>query len=209
MRHELTTTTSEVGDRAANTGAPMLYRVILTGVSACLLVAATYLCQASNAHAQTASASTNYCWIDAATGKPAPLGPPGWSPTGMGGKLGENPDPNHVVHGGHTFVKQPDGTWIDAATGSPAPLGPPGWSPTGLGGKLGENPDANHVVHGGHTFVRVPCPPPAGAASSAQSGPSAQPAPDTGSRVPAFGFGFGIGGFGRGQDRSKDSAGRP
>ncbi len=207
MRRELTTTVREVGDRAANNGAARLHRVILAGVSACLLVAAAYLSQSSNAHAQTAAASTNLCWIDAATGNPVATGPPGWSPTGYGGIPGENPDANHVVRGGHTFVKQPDGTWFDAATGKPVATGPPGWSPTGYGGIPGENPDVNHVVHGGHTFVRVPCPPPAGASASAQPGPTAQPQPDTGSRLPAFGFG--IGGFGRGQDRNKDSGSRP
>jgi|GEM_PF-2643528 len=211
MRHELTTTASEVGDRAANNGAAMLHRVILAGVSTCLLVAATYLSQSSNAHAQTAPDSTNYCWIDAATGNPAPLGPPLWNPAGSAGSNSRNnPDANHVYYGGHTFVKQPDGTWIDAATGNPAPLGPPGWNPAGsAGSNSGNNPDANHVYYGGHTYVRVPCPPPASAPSSAQSGPAVQPPPETGSSVPGFGFGFGVGGFGRGQDRNKDSGGRP
>ncbi len=108
MRHELTTTASEVGVRAANNGAAMLHRVILAGVSTCLLVAATYLSQSSNAHAQTAPASTNYCWIDAATGNPAPLGPPGWNPAGSAGSnSGNNPDANHVYYGGHTYVRVP------------------------------------------------------------------------------------------------------
>jgi hypothetical protein len=158
MRRELTTTVSEVGDRAANNRAAMLHRVILAGVSTCLLVTATYLSQSSNAHAQTAPASTNFCWIDAATGNPAPLGPPLW-------------DPNPTVK------------------------------------SMGNNPDANHVYYGGHTFVRVPCPPPAGASESAQSGPTAQPAPDTGSSLTTFGFG--IGGFGRGQIVIKTAAVAP
>ncbi len=100
----------------------------------------------------------NDCWIDAATGYQVSTGPPGWSPTGAGGTPGENPDANHVEHGGHTFVRLPDGTWIDAATGHQVSTGPPGWSPTGAGGEPGENPDPNHVEHGAHTFVRVPCP---------------------------------------------------
>jgi hypothetical protein len=135
--------------------------------SACVLA---FALQVSRVSAQTpqfsaAALAADACWTDAGTGKPVAVGPPGWSPTGLGGRLGENPDPNHVVHGGHTFVRRADGSWIDASTGNPVLLGPPGWSPTGLGGRLGENPDPNHVVHGGHTFVRVPCPPPPGASS--------------------------------------------
>src|SRR5580700_10847414 len=81
----------------------------------------------------SARAQTAYCWIDAASGSPVPLGPPGWSPTGIGpNPYASNPDPNHVSYGGRNFVKLPDGSWIDAATGNPAPLGPPGWSPTGI-----------------------------------------------------------------------------
>jgi hypothetical protein len=97
-----------------------------------------------------ANAQTAYCWIDAATGHSVLTGPPGWRPTGGP----NNPDPNHVEFGGHTFVKLPDGTWIDAATGHSVLTGPPGWRPTGGP----DNPDPNHVEFGGHTFVRVPCP---------------------------------------------------
>ncbi len=209
MRHELTATASEAGDRAANNRAARLHRVILAGVSACLLVAAAYLSQASNARAQTAPASTDYCWIDAATGERVETGPLGWDPNPGSYRAGNNPDANHVEFRGHNYVKQPDGTWIDAATGSPVETGPPGWDTNPGSIRAGNNPDANHVEFRGHTYVRVPCPPPAGGPASAQSGQAAQPQPETGSSVPGFGFGFGFGGFGRGQDRSRDNDRRP
>ncbi len=120
MRRELTTTASAVGDRAANNRAARLHRVILTGIAACLLVAATYLSQSSNAHAQTAAASTNYCWIDAATGNPVETGPPGWDPNPGSYRAGNNPDANHVEFRGHNYVRVP----CPPPAGAPAPAQP-------------------------------------------------------------------------------------
>jgi hypothetical protein len=154
----------------------MLRRVILAGLSTCFLVGAACLGQSTNAQAQTTASfapgqiATGSCWIDAQTGAAVLTGPPGWDPNGAqtyGGR-GSNPDPNHVELGGHTFVKQADGSWIDAAGGNPVRTGPPGWDPNGAqtyGGR-GSNPDPNHVELGGHTFVRVPCPPPSTASST-------------------------------------------
>ena len=71
-------------------------------VAGAALIAATGVSKA--AFAQT----TTYCWIDAATGNPAPLGPPGWSSTGAGpNPYASNPDPNHVSYGGRNFVRVP------------------------------------------------------------------------------------------------------
>jgi len=119
----------------------MLRRVILAGLSTCLLVAAV-LSQPSAAQAQTAASNGN-CpyWIDEGTGVRPPLGPPGWS--GPGG-------PANVVYGSHSYVRLPGGGWIDEGTGVRPPLGPPGWS--GPGGPA-------NVVYGSHSYVLVPCPP--------------------------------------------------
>jgi hypothetical protein len=145
-----------------------------------------------------------YCWIDAETGNPAPLGPPGWSSTGAGpNPYASNPDPNHVSYGGRNFVKLPDGSWIDAATGKPAPLGPPGWSPTGAGpNRYASNPDHNHVSYGGRNFVRVPCPKKARKEQDdTEHRTAVRPVPD-------ISIGIGIGGErrdDRGNDRGRDS----
>src|ERR1700690_4022098 len=65
-----------------------------------------------------------YCWINAQTGTPAPLGPPGWLPNGAspsdltGGRI-YMPDANHVVNNltGTTYVNSPGTGWINAKTG--------------------------------------------------------------------------------------------
>ena len=63
----------------------------------------------SPAHAQTAGAGgACWQWIDAATGKPVPTGPFGWSPSGTDYFRGiSNPDPNHVESPNHTSVRVP------------------------------------------------------------------------------------------------------
>ena len=128
----------------------MFGRIVRACMGACVLA----FLHSADVLAQTSVSSTGYCWIDAASGSPVPLGPPGWSPTGIGpNPYASNPDPNHVSDGGRNFVKLPDGSWIDAATGNPAPLGPPGWSPTGIGpNPYASNPDPNHVSYGGRNF---------------------------------------------------------
>jgi hypothetical protein len=56
-------------------------------------------------------------WIDAATGHPAQVGPPGWSPiTDL-----HNPDPNHVEFGHHTFVRVPCSPPPQPAEATPSP----------------------------------------------------------------------------------------
>jgi hypothetical protein len=85
----------------------MLRRVIVAGLSTCVL-GLTF------GFSQTAHAQTAYCWINAQTGAPAPLGPPGWLPNGAsssdltGGRI-DMPDANHVVNNitGTTYVRVP------------------------------------------------------------------------------------------------------
>lgn len=85
----------------------MLRHVIVVGLSTCLL--GLTFC-----FSQTANAQTAYCWINAQTGAPAPLGPPGWLPNGAspsdltGGRI-DMPDANHVVNNitGTTYVRVP------------------------------------------------------------------------------------------------------
>jgi hypothetical protein len=166
-------------------GRPRFFRVALLAIA---------LASVANLTGAPANAQTTYCWIDAATGNPAPLYPPGWLPTGMNPNTSysSNPDPNHVTFGGHNYVRLPDGNWIDAATGNPAPLYPPGWLPTGMNPNTSysSNPDPNHVTFGGHNYVLVPCPSPAQPVQAA-------PSPVV-PLLPNVGIGFG---FGRSEDR--------
>jgi hypothetical protein len=171
-------------------------RIVIAGATLVAVIGVSTAAFAQSAPRFTpGEIATNSCWIDAATGKRVPTGPPGWSPSGAetyGGR-GSNPDPNHVELSGKTFVKVSDGNWIDAATGNPVPTGPPGWSPSGAetyGGR-GSNPDPNHVELGHKTFVRVPCPPPPGASS----------APVLPVLPFSFGFGLGLGHRDHGDDR--------
>jgi opacity protein-like surface antigen len=133
--------------------------------------------QAGDAQAQASRDQLCYQWIDAATGKQVPTGPPGWDPNGsstLGGE-GSNPDTHHVEFRGHTFVKLSDGTWIDVATGKQVLTGPVGWDPNAAPsyGENGSTPEQNRVEIGGHTFVRVPCPtPPAAPAPTAPPNPT-------------------------------------
>src|ERR1039457_1170331 len=157
-------------------GAFMLRRVILAGVSTCVLGLTFGFSQSANAQTATGFTSsqiaTNSCWIDAATGNSVPTGPFGWSPTGTSSLDSHgfsNPDPNHVSTPRHTYVRLDDGSWTDAATGNPVPTGPFGWSPTGtssLDSHGFSNPDPNHVSTPRHSYVRIPCPPPSTASST-------------------------------------------
>jgi len=89
----------------------MLIRVVIAGLSTCLVVPLIYLGQASNAQAQTATASSGDCpyWINSATGKRVPK-----SDEFPGGTQHDRSDPNHAHiplspggFGGQNFVRIP------------------------------------------------------------------------------------------------------
>ena len=150
----------------------MLRRVIVAGLSTCVLGLTFGFSQTANAQTPTgftpAEIATNSCWIDAATGQRVNTGPYGWHPQGTGvTPATSQPDENHVSAGGKTWVRLPGTGWTDAATGNPVATGPYGWHPQGIGvTPATSQPDENHVSAGGKTWVRIPCPPPPQTAAS-------------------------------------------
>jgi hypothetical protein len=193
-------------------GAAMLARVVVAGLSTCMLVVAACLIPSSNAQAQAPATSTGDCfmWIDAATGKRLPTTPVGTPSFEQGGGGAANLTGRaHLTNGVNAF-RDADGNWINSATGTYLPTTPVGTPSVERGGGGAANLTGQAHLTNGVNAVRVPCPPPASEPSSAQSSPQTQPPPDTGSSAPGgFGFGIGVGGFGSGQDRGRDSGRRP
>ncbi len=142
----------------------MLHRVILAGLSSCLLALAFGASQPASAQGQ--ATVHEYCWIDSATGKRVPT-----KPAGIYGQL---MDPNHAYNSttGQNFNQQPDGTWVDSATGQPVDT-----MPESVTDPVLPDPAHAHNTATGQNFVRVPCPPPtaAGATSSEKEKPKEQP----------------------------------
>src|ERR1700730_924769 len=98
----------------------MLHRVILAGVSTCVLTLTTGFSQPAFAQDPCKDA----CWIDAKTGEQVPTAPASGKNHGVGANEGTaatfdpfNPNRASNPKTGQTFIKQPGGSWIDAQTG--------------------------------------------------------------------------------------------
>ncbi len=177
-----------------------LARTFATGVLSALAFLPT-----ERAQAQTASPTSQYCWVDAKTGQPAPnVLPAGARPDPFNPNQASRPSvpagPNFPAVPGADFVRGPDGSWTNAATGQPAPnVLPAGAGPDPFNPNQASRPSVpagpNFPAVPGQDFVRVPCPPPSQSATGFSPLPPAVPI------LPGIGFGFGIGGGHRGDDR--------
>lgn len=143
----------------------------LIAVAAVLTMAAGVFSQ--SAQSQTASASTDYCWIDAKTGKQVPTAPASGPNHGGATVSGsdaaqfdpQNPNRASTTTSGKTFVHQPDGSWIDAQTGQAVPTAPASGANYGGATVSGSdtaqfdpsNPNRASTTLSGRTFIRVPC----------------------------------------------------
>lgn len=130
----------------------MLRRIILTGLSTCLLALTFAVSQPAQAEAASASGDCP-SWVNVKTGGKA-KGP--LVPNGLRLIEGESHPTASVIGGTDTYVQDAGGSWINVKTGGHASGSP---VPNGLVLIEGETPPTARVVDGTDIYVLVPCPP--------------------------------------------------